>query len=291
MIRVTHSGLTNLINYQLSNFSSRMRVVEEQAVSGQKINRPSDDPAATSEVHRLYGAIEDQNIYQQNATQAQSMLDLVDNALSGVSDALMRIRELAVNMSSDTVTANERSNAATEVSQLYSQLLDLANSDVNGRYLFAGTTYNAAPFTAAGVYQGDNNIPATQVGSNQWVTNGYDGSQVFQGNIDVFNVLNTFIAALQTNNVVAIQNTISNIDTAQIQNSQWRADAGASFNEADDALNVAEGMGQLYNQRLDEVMNIDETEVYLTLNDLRNTYESTIRVASSASQVNLIDLL
>lgn len=291
MIRATHSGLNDLVSQHMAKLSTRMRVIEEQSVTGKRVNRPSDDPAIISEVHRLYGSIEDQTVYVKNADSANSILSQADNTLAGVADLLIRAREIAVAMASDTMTAAERTNTAPEVQGLYDSLVQLSNTNIDGRYIFSGDAYQNAAFSAAGVYGGANTTPSTRISESQWAQNGFDGSQVFQGAIDTFAVLNTFVLDLQANNVAGIQNAIGDIDTAFDQNSFWRSTVGAEVNAAEDAVEIAEGMGSLLSTRLDQLINIDETETYLNLNDIRNTYESVLRVSATSNQTSLFELI
>jgi flagellar hook-associated protein 3 FlgL len=291
MIRVTHLGITELAKLNISKVNRSLQSKEEQAVSGHRINRPSDDPGAITELHRLYDTIEDLSGYQKNAGFSSDLLNEMDTALSGVHDILVRAREIATAMASGTYTAADRTNTAPEVQELYNSLVSLANTNTNGRYVFAGDAYQAAAFNAAGVYQGANTTPTTRVAENQWVQTGYDGSQVFQSNVDLFNVLSTFVTDLQTNNVAGIQGALTSLDTGTDQISVWRASIGGEVNASDDAAATGEGMATLLNNRLDSLLNIDQSEVYLDVSELRNTYEATLRVSATASQTSLFEML
>lgn len=291
MIRATRLGLSAMAQYNLSKISNALRTKEEQAVSGKRINRPSDDPGVITEVHRLYDTIEDLGVYQKNAGFASDLLNEMDTALSGVHDILVRAREIATAMSSGSYTAADRSNTAPEVQELYNNLLTLANTNTNGRYVFAGDNYQNAAFSATGVYGGMTTTPSTRVGENQWVQTGYDGSLVFQGNVDLFTTLSNLVTDLQANNVANVQNAIAAIDTGTDQISLWRASIGAEVNGSDDAAATGESIAAMLSVRLDSLVNIDQSEVYLDLSDLRTTYESTLRVSATSSQTTLFSML
>lgn len=291
MIRATRLGLTELAKLNIAKVNRALQAKQEEAVSGHRINRPSDDPGALTEVHRLYDTIEDLSGYQKNAGFSSDLLNEMDNALGGVHDIIVRAREIATAMASATYTAADRANTAPEVQELYSSLVTLANTNANGRYVFAGDNYQAAAFSAAGVYAGANTTPSTQVADNQWVQTGYDGSQVFQSNVDIFAAMTTLITALQTNNVANVQASMTTMDTATDQISTWRAAIGAEVNTADDAASTGEGMATLLTNRLDSLVNIDQSSVYLDVTQLRNTYESTLKVAATGTQTSLFEML
>lgn len=291
MIRSTRNGLNELISQNLFKLTARLSLAEEQAVTGRKINRPSDNPPVIAESHRLYTSIEDQSYYQKNAEYADSLLAVMDTALSNASDIIVRARELAVAMAGDTVDANTRTVAATEVAELYTSMIDQANAEVSGRYLFSGASYQTAAFSNTGLYQGDNDTPSTRVGENQWVQTGYDGSQIFQSTVDVFAVLNNLLVGLQTDNDVTIETALGDLDLATTQISTWHSTVGSEVNTATDALEVAESLDQVLSQRLEEIVNIDPTTAYLDLSDLRNAYEAVLQVSSSSSKTTLFDLI
>jgi flagellar hook-associated protein 3 FlgL len=291
MIRTTRLALNDTAALQIQRITRRLNAAEEQAITGRRINAPSDDPGAVSEVHRLHTSIQDQEQYSGNAQQAQEMLGIMDGALSSVADLIVRAREIATAMAGDTVTAAERTVAAVETQALYDELVALANTDVNGRYLFSGTAYDNPAFNAAGVYQGNNDTPAVRASDSQWIQNGLDGSQVFQGATDMFASLTALTAALTANNVAGVQTAITDAQDATAQINQWRGFTGAETNTAEDAVDVSGGLANLLSERLNTLIAIDPTTSYLSLSELRNTYESTLRVASSATQTNLFDLL
>ena len=60
---------------------------------------------------------------------------------------------------------------------------------MNGRYLFAGTAYDGEAFDDTGAYLGNTDEPETKIGANATLRTGWDGSQVFQGAVDVFSIL------------------------------------------------------------------------------------------------------
>ena len=69
-----------------------------------------------------------------------------DDTLADVTEAVHR-RWLAVQMSNDTYSAEDRRSAADEIVQLRVRLVELTNTKVNGRYLFGGLANAAQPST------------------------------------------------------------------------------------------------------------------------------------------------
>ncbi|MCA9458124.1 MAG: hypothetical protein KC587_15770, partial [Nitrospira sp.] len=68
------------------------------------------------------------------------------SVLEQAGNTVQRAKELALNMASDTNTSVERRNAAQEVQQLILGLAGIANTQLNGRFVFAGSQTKIEPF-------------------------------------------------------------------------------------------------------------------------------------------------
>ena len=81
------------------------------------------------------------------------------------------------------------------MSGIYDQVVSLSNARYSGgglegaRYLFSGFKTDTPAFTDAGLYQGDDGEYKVQVGAGESVTVGLSGARVFQGDVDIFSVL------------------------------------------------------------------------------------------------------
>src|SRR5699024_6932999 len=83
--------------------------------------------------------------YRRNASEAWSWMDHSDDILDKATKAMQRIEYLAGQAANDTYSANERLSIKQEVEQLQEQLAELANTRVNGKYIFNGTNTDTPP--------------------------------------------------------------------------------------------------------------------------------------------------
>jgi flagellar hook-associated protein 3 FlgL len=292
MIRATRFGLFDILSHNTRTQMSALRTAQEQAITGLRINRPSDEPAALSELHRMDAAVRDQEVYGANAESADGILAIADGTLASVSDIVIRAREIAVAMAGDTVGADSRAIAAVEARGLYQSMLDVANTDINGRYLFSGTAYDTPPFADDGTYQGNTEEPTVQVGDDRWVSTSFDGSQVFQGSVDIFATLDALATALETDDPTTVSAALGALDLATDQVSSWRARVGTEMNIAEDAVDITGGLGVLMGDRLSQIVEVDPAEAYTRLTELQGAYEATLQIAaSSTSSRTLFDLI
>lgn len=291
MIRATRASLFDLVRRETATTSSRLADVQSQAITGLALQRPSDDPVGVVAAQRMSAAVADQDVWTANAERAISAHDVADAALGNVNDILVRARELAVAMASETADGDARATAAIEARGLREALTASANAEFDGRYLFAGAAWDAPPFATDGTYSGDTGQPSARVGEDRWVQVGFDGSAIFAGGVDVFGALDDLVTALETNSPTGVGATLDVLDDATDQIATARGGIGVQTQLAEDATTVAESMGVVFGERLSALVKADPVETYTRLNELQAAYTSTLQVAASVTTKSLLDYL
>ena len=87
---------------------------------------------------------------------------------------------------------------AEEVGNLKERVTNLANTEFNGRYVFSGTAYDTPPFDSTYTYAGTTTEVSIDVSVSAKAEVGFDGSDVFQGSVDVFTAIDNLITGLNT---------------------------------------------------------------------------------------------
>ncbi len=129
---------------------TKLNKLQEQISTGLKINKPSDDPAASTRILELEQTVELYGQYQTNIELAESRLSLQESTISSMQNILLRVRELALQANNASQDPASRRAISFEVEELRQALLSLANTvDENGDYLFAGFQNQTEPFTEA----------------------------------------------------------------------------------------------------------------------------------------------
>lgn len=144
-IRSTPGLTTNFAITRLNSQAARLQQLQEQLSTGNRLNRPSDDPLAVrnallqeDRISRLQAGIE-------STQHAQSRLNQAHVQLRSAHQLFVRAREIALSARQATDTSEQQIFAA-EIQGLIDQLINAANaSDENG-YLFSGTQSDAKPF-------------------------------------------------------------------------------------------------------------------------------------------------
>jgi flagellin len=100
----------------------------EQLSTGNRINKAADDPAGLAVAAALDSAVASEGQALRNINDGFSVAQVADGALESTADILMRMRELAVQASSETLAANGRDAIQTEYEQLAAQVDQVAES-------------------------------------------------------------------------------------------------------------------------------------------------------------------
>lgn len=107
---------------QLAINGSNTQKSLEKLSSGLRINRAGDDAAGLAISEKMRGQIRGLNQASRNAQDAISLIQTAEGALNETHSILQRMRELAVQSSSDTNTTADRTQIQKEVTDLIAEI-------------------------------------------------------------------------------------------------------------------------------------------------------------------------
>jgi flagellin len=109
----------------------------ERLSSGYRINKSADDAAGLAISESLRGKIRGLNVAKRNANDAVSMVQVAEGSMNEMTNILIRLRELTVQASTDTIGERERSFLNREYTQLADEIDRIGNStEFNGIKIF-----------------------------------------------------------------------------------------------------------------------------------------------------------
>ncbi|MEZ0117215.1 MULTISPECIES: flagellar hook-associated protein FlgL [Heyndrickxia] len=146
-MRVTQSMLANNFLNNLNTSYSKLAKYQEQLSSGKKINKLSDDPLSAMKGISYRRTVAQVKQYEDNFAEASTWIESTNDGLDEANKVLQRIRELTVEGATDTKTPTDRQSIADEVEQLRDQLVNIANTKVNDKYIFNGTSTTEKPIS------------------------------------------------------------------------------------------------------------------------------------------------
>ncbi len=112
----------------LGKISSRIGKSIERLSSGLRINNAADDAAGLAIATKLGSQVRGLNQAVRNANNAITLTQTAEGGINTVTNILHRLRELAVQSSSDDNTSSDRANLASEATNLTSELTRMVNT-------------------------------------------------------------------------------------------------------------------------------------------------------------------
>jgi flagellar hook-associated protein 3 FlgL len=181
-MRIADKMNFNQVNNNLQKNRSDMNDLQNQAATQKRINKPSDDPAASARVLSNRTDERGARQYLKNINMARSFLETTDQSLSELTEALVRAKELAVAQANDPGTSAEiRRTVAKEIDQLRSQAVQIGNRKLGDRYIFGGYKTTTAPFDISGEYKGDDGDMKIQINKDAFIAMNLPGNKIFNG--------------------------------------------------------------------------------------------------------------
>ena len=246
-MRVADQQMYGILLGNLQRSRLQMLTSQEQISSQKRVTNPADDPSAFGQIVLDKSALSQTTQWVRNINFGTSRVNAADQALGQVQNLITRVRELTIQASSDTTSAEGRQSIAKEVRQLQRQLVQLGNTEVAGQAIFGGTKTDVQPFTITSgdtvAYQGNSETQSIAVGENQTVQILVPGSSIFTGSTtNMFDSLRDLLTALEGNNRSGIQAGLGNLDLATAQISDVQGTVGALANRLQvthDALDTA----------------------------------------------------
>ena len=122
----------------------------ERLSSGMRINSSKDDAAGQGIATRLSAEVKSLQMASKNASDAQALIDTADGAYQEVTNMLLRMREIAVQASTATVSKADRAALDAEVGALELEITRISDSIQFGGITLAGVSQTFQIGTVSG---------------------------------------------------------------------------------------------------------------------------------------------
>ncbi|MEI7812253.1 MAG: flagellin [Ignavibacteria bacterium] len=166
-MRISDTMLTNSFLLNMNNTKELLQTTQRQIATGSKLNKPSDSPSAMSRALRLQTQISNGDMFVQNIANSRASLQTTVSTMESVQTEVQNISILLTN-ANNPVNKDNLSSFADRIDMSLKSLLDLANTQFDGKYVFGGTDFTTKPydFSATTVLNTSTNQQTTPVMQN-----------------------------------------------------------------------------------------------------------------------------
>lgn len=270
----TNTAANSALRYLNSNASEQSSILSKLA-SGSRITKASDDAAGLAIGTRIQSDVTTLSQAATNASQGIAILQAADGGMARIGDILQRMKALATQSNSGSVTDDERTYIDAEFQQLIEEVDGIAKGTrYNGESLLDGTSDYV-----------------TGTGIDFMV--GTDSTDVIKVEIDDVDATALGVAALDVTTQTTAQTALTAIDTAINAISEARANVGAVMSRFEfRAENIATSSENLTTAQ-SAVMDADVAEEKAALSSADVKTQAAIAALSQANQIpqNLLSLL
>ena len=144
--RISTAARYNLLTKDIQRNEANYMRLTQQLASGKKITSITDDPIAAVNIvntNRQLGQIE---TFNQNTRMAMEELDTLDDLMELATGYLQQAWDKGLQANNGTYGRSSLDALKTEIDEISKTMVDLANTEFNGNYIFGGANTKLLPF-------------------------------------------------------------------------------------------------------------------------------------------------
>ena len=298
-MRVAENQRYRQINQQVAKAKDNNARSMEEASSMKAIRDIADDPVGLTRALRYRDQISSQDQHVKNIELSKGYLETSEQAVSSITDNLIRAKELAIGMANDTNNAGSRDAASREVREIIDEIVMLANSNYNGRFVFGGYRNQSPPITPDGNYIGDDGKIFVEVAPGKFSQINVTARDLFtpdseeqqDGHVNMIHSLQRVYDALVSNDKHDIQRSLTEIEFHLDKVTSYQATIGGMWNSIN---NTQTRIGRESESAKARLSNIMDSDAFAVMSDFKKTetiLQSTLMAANKVLQPSLLNFL
>ena len=290
----------------INQIQARLTNAELQISSGLKVNQPSDAPDAISPILQLHAQIAQNQALQTSLGGAQSTVNAAEQALSSSVSLLQNASVIATQATGTSQTANTRASLAQSVGALLQQMVANSQTTVNGNYIFSGDQnqtqlYQLDPTSPTGVDRLAiaTNTDLVQGPGGEQIAASLTANTIFDNRnsddtlatTNVFAALSGLQTALQNNDEVGINASISTLQDTSVYMNDQLAFYGSRQQQIDSAVTQTQNDNVQLQTQLSGLQDADETSAITELTQAQTQLQAALSAQARLPQTTLFDVL
>jgi flagellar hook-associated protein 3 FlgL len=237
-LRIANSTTNRNTLEDLNSSRSRLNALSQQISTGQRITSLSSDPSGSALLVNFQDSIDRNMAMGRQIESANGMLQATSDSIDSLNTGITQLLELGQRGLNGTAGAAARASLAKETDGVRSNFLSVGNTQVQGKYIFAGSRTTTLPFVDDAAhqtvaYQGNSSTIAVKLGQTASVDTNVTGDTLFQGpggqgsSTDLMKAVTDLRDGLNANDTAKIQAAYDNLKTIQVRISGVASDVGS----------------------------------------------------------------
>jgi len=294
-VRVTQSMVSANSLRNISNSYNKLATLNNQVASGKKITKPSEDPVVAMKGMYYRSNLNQVEQYKRNLSELHLWMDNSEAGIEQATSGLDRVRELLLQGKNDTNSIDERAAISKEIAQIKEDIVNVANTQVNGKYIFHGSDVSNALVTAGSPPQVAGNV--TDPAINNYSVEVSQGITMKANinpstfNQETFNVLQDIEDKMANNDTEGLDELLVRLDNVINSMNSERAELGARSNRLEMVESRIDSQEVMANKVLSDNEDVDMEVAITQLSVQESVHNAALSVGARLIQTSLIDFL
>lgn len=301
-MRVTQGMISQNSLRNISKSYEKLSKINEQAQTGRRFTKTSDDPVAAVKSLQYSTALFRNEQYKNNLNEAQNWIDTSETSVTEIIDIMSNIRDKVLDAANGTKQPEDLEAIGVEIGQMKNQIIDAMNTQMLGKFVFNGTNTNVKPVVenADGTYtinfENYTDANAVQANISDGITLNVNSNPIsaFGGQANgqnVIEMLTDLENSLKNGTFANSDDALGSIDQFKEVMSAERSDLGARSNRVDLVASRLTSQYQVLKNAKSDNEDVESEKAILDLLQQETVNRAALATTAKVIQPSLVDFL
>jgi flagellar hook-associated protein 3 FlgL len=285
----------------INRIAAEMTTAQTQLSTGLRVNVVSDAPDVISPLLQAQANLSTAQQVSSNLGQVSTEVNTGEQALESATSLYDQVQTLSAEGATSTQTPSGRVSIAQQLQSIEQQMVGLANTSVNSRYIFAGDADRTQPYSfdatqadPVSVYQGSASTRTIQGPNGTTFPVALTAQQIFDSadpTTNVFTSINNMVTALNNNDQTAISAANAGLPAVSTYLNNQLAFYGTAQNAISGATTSATTLVTQLQSQIGGMQDADETQSILELTQAQTEQQAALQSFQQIPRTSLFDYL
>ena len=285
----------------LDQIQQRLQTAQAQLTTGLQVNNVSDAPTQIADIWQLNSQLDQVQQTDTNLGQVQTEVNTAESSLESAVTLVEQALTYGAQGASDTSSATTRTDLANNLGAILQQLVSIANTQVQGRYIFSGDSDQAAPYSIdltqsspVSAYQGSASTRNIRGPDGNAFPVALTAQQIFDSSdatTNVFTSIADLMQGLRNNSDSAITSALSDLQSSNTYLNQQLAFYGAVQDRVQGAVTFGQNYATQLKTQLSGVQDANETQAITNLVQGQTQLQAALQSEASLPRTTLFNFL
>jgi flagellar hook-associated protein 3 FlgL len=285
-VTVSDIAMFSQLSFSLDQTLDNIQNVEQELGTGKRVNEPSDDPVSYASAQLLNTEQSAVSNDLSLAQQSRGELSTIDSTLSTVADAVNTAITTATQGADGRIPASQMQTLATQAQSILTEVIGSANMQYEGACVFGGDQVLSPPYSAKGVYSGDNSTNSVTFSDGTTAQMTFAGQSIFGDNTGgPISALNSLVTALNKGDHAGVSATLPQLETALQTLSLARSTVGSNVDTLNNLVTSANGTMTTLQSTASDLVDGDVAQLAMQAQETTLQQQALVQLGSSLGQI------